>query len=149
MKTGIYTDCGVAVSEAINKKVKVISLDNLARRVIQKADFSNVTEDELRESYVRHALATTLSDRGYYSVVRGKGYYVNLDNCRREYKKAIADNVASDAEKAERLLKIINSGLETAEIDGQMVLNPETMEIESEITQSELLEMLQEESKEA
>lgn len=149
MKNGIYTQCNIAVSEAINKKSRVISLDKLAKKVLATADFSNVTEQELRDSYVRHALSTTLSDKGWYSVVRGKGFYTTLDNSRREYRKAIADNISGDIERAEMFLKFINSGLETAEIDGQMIFNPETMEIEVQITEEELLEMLKAEAAEA
>ena len=149
MKNGIYSKCNLVVSEAINKGATVISLDRLADAVLDTADFSNVTEKELREAYVRDALSSALGAKEWRSVVKRMGYYVDVNNCRREYKKAIADNVSGDIERDRRLLEIINSGLKTAEIDGQMAFNPETMQYEEEMTRSELLEMLEAESKQA
>ena len=149
MKNGIYSECNLVVSNAIKGNARVISLDRLAGIVMQTADFRKVSEEELREAYVRQALSTTLSDKKWCSVVRGKGFYVDIEKCRKEYKKVIADNISGDIERDMKLLEIINKGLETAEIDGQMAFNPETMQYEEEMTRSELLEMLEAESKQA
>lgn len=137
---GIYKECSMEVRIAVANGKKVVNLNTLAKNVLDRADFRNVSEEDLRETYVKHALASTLSRMGWYSVIRGEGYYTELNsNCDRHFVRAIVNNFAEDIDKRNQLIEKASS---IAEIDGQMCFNWGEMGYEEEPTLEELLNLL-------
>lgn len=146
MKTGIYKTCRLVVARHINSGKNVINIDDCLQEVLAKADFSEMTEDEKDEMISRFALTNVLNSHNFYSVVRRKGFFANIDDCKKAYLEAIINNAKDYVKRFETLLEKLNKRIEVAEIDGQMEIDFDTNEFVEQLTQEQLLKMLKEEA---
>lgn len=146
MKTGIYKTCRLVIAKYINSGRSVINIDDCLNEVLAVADFSEMTEDEKDEMISRFALTNVLNSHNFYSVVRRKGFFANIDDCKKAYLKAIINNAKNDVVRYEALLDKLNKRLDVAEIDGQMEFDFDSNEIIEQVTADDLLRMLREEA---
>lgn len=146
MKTGIYKTCRLVVARYINSGKNVINIDDCLQEVLAKADFSEMTEDEKDEMISKFALTNVLNSNNFYSVVRRKGFFANIDDCKKAYLEAIINNAKDDVKRYETLLEKLNKRLDVAEIPGQLEIDFDTYEVVEQLTQEQLLQMLKEEA---
>ena len=146
MKTGIYKTCRLVIAKYINSGRSVINIDDCLNEVLAVADFSEMTEDEKDEMISRFALTNVLNSHNFYSVVRRKGFFANIDDCKKAYLEAIINNAKDDVKRYETLLEKLNKRLDVAEIPGQLEIDFDTCEVVEQLTQEQLLQMLKEEA---
>lgn len=145
MRNGIYRTCRLIASRYINKGATVVDMNACMSEAMALADFSDMTEEEMHEMILRLTLTSIFNANKYYSVVRRKGLFANVKNCKKAYLKRLVENAKNDVNRIETLIAKLNEQIEIAEIDGQMAFT-DTMEIIEEMTEEELVEMLREEA---
>lgn len=146
MSNGLYKTCSLIIANHLKSGKSVIDINKCLREAMAVADFSGMDERELQETVLKLMLTSALNGNNFYSVVRRKGYYANIDNCKRAYLKSIINNAHNDVERFEKLLDKLNKRLDVAEIDGQMEFDFDSNEIIEQLTQEQLLQMLEEEA---
>lgn len=105
-------DIGIRVKEAINKveenKSIVIDAGKLSDGIAMTVNLSEMSRADLELAYIKSLVAVHLNNAGYYSTIRGKGLYVNPNNCmKEEYIHKIAENLNEDIQTITLRLKEI------------------------------------------
>ena len=146
MRNGLYKTCNMIIARHLKSGKNVIDINKCLKEAMAVADFSGMDEEELQATVLKLMLTSALNSSNFYSVIRRKGYYANVDNCNKAYLKAIINNAQTDVKRFETLLEKLNKRIEVAEIDGQMEFDFDTNEIIEQLTQEQLLQMLEEEA---
>lgn len=131
----------------------VLDASGMVDRVLKADSLRNIGREELEERYAKALVAVCLYEHGYRSVLRGKGYYVNISNCENpHYMAKVYENAkgsaASKHEVVIAIKKICKDKADSADYpqiqfefdeDGEPTLS-------EEITWNKLLEMLEKEA---
>lgn len=146
MKKDVYRKCRAIIAKRISLNAKVISMDKCMNEAMTTIDFTEMEEDEWKRIALKSMLTSACNSNNYYSVKRRKGFFANIDVCRKAYIRAIIDNADKDINRIKKLLDKLSKRLDTAEIDGQMEFDFDTGEISEQITEEQILEMLEAEA---
>lgn len=128
----------------------VLDVNVMTDQAVTLTNYDHLSREELEWRLARAELSIALYNRGYRSVIRGYGYFVNKNNIRR---KAYADNLISNAKAtAERRQEVyeelIRNVAEQFPDDGQyeMEMDGEDISIREGYTRDKILEMLEEDA---
>lgn len=152
----LYGIIGLLIDSEEDRRKIAIKADKLADDAMEIYDFSSYTKEDLEKRYVKALTAVELYQRGYKSVVRGRGYYVNLENCNNPqyFAKFISNGEESKAQKEQALKAIQNMAVKNLPNYNQLALNLDDEKIDlnnllEEISLDQLLEMLEKDAEEA
>ena len=147
----LYTKITAIANEQEKDGKLVFKTDEFVEQLKEEFDWESVPKEVLADYLFRYAIATGLNSKGYRSVVRGNGLYVNLDRCRNiNFAKRMHNNATQDMKSKEgRIIDIdkIIKELERSrnDIPGQSAFDEtynETGMIFEELTTEEILEIL-------
>ena len=146
------TDIRILTKEIIahlNENDKaVIRVEDLINKIHSEVDLTDVSMDEMEKAIIIQQVYPLLAELDWASVVRGHGYYINMQMCTNpDYFQKVIQNSHMDISTKRLALKKRESFRKMqCEIPGQMILNLNTMEPEEEKTTEEILEMLAKEA---
>ena len=143
---GIYTLVGAMITDEENKNKLAIDSGKIINAIVN--DPQKWWGGDL-EWYVKTTLRavvdSSLAARGYKSVVRGEGLFVNPEKVSNEaYIRRLANNVKKDGFKADEKFQYLLDVLNRCRngVPGQLSLDLETGLIIEDITEEEILDML-------
>lgn len=148
---GLYTTIAAIINEYESDGKLVLKTDEMEERLRNDIDWKDAPKEVLVGYLFRYAIAIGLNMRGYRSVVKGNGMYVNLDRCRNiNFAKRMHNNVQTDIKSKEgkqldidKIIKQLEKGSNT--IPGQSAFDEtfnETGMLFEELSTEEILEIL-------
>lgn len=150
MTSDVYKTCRAIVANCIDNGNSVIDINELIHKALILADFSTMEDSEKNAIIARSYITITLNQAGYRAPFRREGFFVNVEEGKKEYVEAVVNNAKVDAKTYTRiyesLLEVLNKRFRTAEIDGQMEFDFDSGEYVEQITKEDILEMLRAEA---
>lgn len=145
-ENSIYGLCSLLIEEAEENQKVAIKVNDISTSILNSTAMDMLSRDELADRYAKALTAVCLYQKGYRSVVRGHGYYVNAENCTNpDYIARFLNNAkGSETEKSE-VVKAITQKFKSLPEYGQYRFDIDGNIIE-EITQDKLLEMLEDDA---
>lgn len=144
---GLFTSLRELIGFAEDNKRIAIKIDDLVDESEEMTDLSEMTREELERKYRKAAAAVVLYALGYRSVIRGKGFYVNRDLCKKpEYVKRFFNNAKITAEEKEQIVDVISKDIADLPEYPQLKFDAHGR-IYEELTEERLLGILEEDSK--
>ena len=151
---GIYSTASMLIREdRLRRKGKIIAANNIARRL----DLSDVSREELEQMAADAITRVALYQNDYRSVIKGEGFFANIDDCKNP---VFFQNLLENAED-ETIKKAVVEGQLSGYMKGLIKKLPDYEQysfqfdsnghskIISELTKDQILEMLQKEAKSA
>lgn len=142
---GLYTAIGAIINQKEDESRLAVDVNNVIENVKNEV---NVYSAQL-EWYIQFALMAAvevvLYQKGYRSVVKGEGVFVNLQNCRKpEYLARMFNNAKLSEAQKQKVVARITKAIQEATMEGQLSFDfsGEGGTIVEEVTEQRLIEML-------
>lgn len=140
---GLYTAISAIISQHEEENHIAISADELIDEVKNEVDVYSATLDWYIRFALKAAIEVGLYQKGYRSVVKGEGIFVNPDNCNKpEYLARLFNNAKITEEQKRRITDMLRKAIKTSGIEGQLTLDFATGMIVEDVTESQLIDML-------
>ena len=140
---GLYAAISAIISEREEENRLALNVSDIVDEVKKEVDVYSASIDWYIWFALRSAVEVGLYQRGYRSVVKGKGLFVNLDNCEKpEYLARMFNNAKLSESQKETVVNLIKKQIKTAGCEGQLSFDINGTIIE-DITEEKLLEMLE------
>lgn len=148
---GLYAAITAMVIEQEQDGKLVLKTGDMVDRLMKEIDWQDIPKEVLADYLFRYAIANGLNARGYRSVVKGNGMYVNRDRCRNiNFAKRMHNNVQKEIKTKEgirididKIILQLEKG--TSTIPGQSAFDEtynETGMLFEELSTEEILEIL-------
>ena len=96
---------------------------------------------------LRAAAEVALYQKGYKSVVKGEGIFVNVENCEKpEYLKRLFNNAKLSESQKVNAVNIIKKRIKETNIEGQLTIDFSNGEIVENVSEEQLLDMLKDDA---
>lgn len=140
---GLYT----AISAIINQREEdvrlAVDVDDVIKDVKNEVDVYSASLEWYIRFALRAAVEVVLYQKGYRSVVKGEGIFVNLENCRKpEYLARMFNNAKLSETQKQKAVAIITKTIKTSGVEGQLTFDFESGTIVEDLTEAQLIEML-------
>ena len=140
---GLYTALGTVILSHEEENHLAIKVDDIIKEVKHEVDVHSASLDWYIRFALRAAAEVELYRRGYRSVVKGKGLFVNLDNCDKpEYLARLFNNAKLTEQQKTDAVNMIKKAIKAAGCEGQLSFNMDGTIFES-VSEKQLLEMLE------
>lgn len=145
-KDGVFSKCAERIKLAEQTFRMVIDADELAHYVHDVVSLRHISRHDLEMKYVKAMVAVCLYQRGWRSVVRGKGKYVNYELCSNPtYMAQVAQNKSRDIKADKEVLERLKEAARSKGIDHQMVIRADGS-VGVEMSLEEILSLLEREA---
>lgn len=145
-KDGVFSKCAERIKLAEQNYRMVIDADELAHYVHDVVSLRHISRHDLEMKYVKAMVAVCLYQRGWRSVVRGKGKYVNYELCSNPaYMAQVAQNKSRDIKADKEVLERLKEAARSKGIDHQMVIRADGS-VGVEMSLEEILSLLEREA---
>lgn len=145
-KDGVFSKCAERIKLAEQTFRMVIDADELAHYVHDVVSLRHISRHDLEMKYVKAMVAVCLYQRGWRSVVRGKGKYVNYELCSNPaYMAQVAQNKSRDIKADKEVLERLKEAARSKGIDHQMVIRSDGS-VGVEMSLEEILSLLEREA---
>ena len=145
-KDGVFSKCAERIKLAEQNFRMVIDADELAHYVHDVVSLRHISRHDLEMKYVKAMVAVCLYQRGWRSVVRGKGKYVNYELCSNPaYMAQVAQNKSRDIKADKEVLERLKEAARSKGIDHQMVIRADGS-VGVEMSLEEILSLLEREA---
>lgn len=145
-KDGVFNKCAERIKLAEQNFRMVIDADELAHYVHDVISLRHISRHDLEMKYVKAMCAVCLYQRGWRSVVRGKGKYVNYELCSNPaYMAQVAQNKSRDIKADKEVLEKLKEAARSKGIDHQMVIRADGS-VGVEMSVEEILSLLEREA---
>lgn len=146
-KDGVFSKCAERIKLAEQNFRMIIDADELAHYVHDVVSLRHISRHDLEMKYVKAMVAVSLYQRGWRSVVRGKGKYVNYMLCSNPaYMAQVAKNKSDDIKADQEILKNLKEAAKRVKgIDHQMVIRADGS-VGVEMSLEEILSLLEREA---
>lgn len=145
-KDGVFSKCAERIRLAEQTFRMVIDADELAHYVHDVVSLRHISRHDLEMKYVKVIVAVCLYQRGWRSVVRGKGKYVNYELCSNPaYMAQVAQNKSRDIKADKEVLERLKEAARSKGIDHQMVIRADGS-VGVEMSVEEILSLLEREA---
>lgn len=140
---GLYTAISAIINQRESDMRLAADVDDIIKDVKNEVDVYSASLEWYIRFALRAAVEVVLYQKGYRSVVKGEGIFVNLENCKKqEYLARMFNNAKiSEAQKA-KAVAIITKAIKNSGVEGQLAFDFETGQIVEDFTEEQLLEML-------
>jgi hypothetical protein len=140
---GLYTAIGNILEEKQDENRLAIDVGTIMEEVKEQVDVYSASMDWYVRFALRAAIEVSLYQRGYRSVVKGEGLFVNPADCEKpEYMARLFNNAELTRRQKETVVGMIKKAIKTSNMDGQLAFDFETGLIKEDITEQKLIEML-------
>jgi hypothetical protein len=145
-KDGVFNKCAERIKLAEQTFRMVIDADELSHYVHDVVSLRHISRHDLEMKYVKAMVAVCLYQRGWRSVVRGKGKYVNYELCSNPaYMAQVAQNKSRDIKADKEVLERLKEAARSKGIDHQMVIRADGS-VGVEMSLEEILSLLEREA---
>lgn len=145
-KDGVFSKCAERIKLAEQNFRMVIDADELAHYVHDVVSLRHISRHDLEMKYVKAMVAVSLYQRGWRSVVRGKGKYVNYELCSNPaYMAQVAQNKSRDIKADKEVLERLKEAARSKGIDHQMVIRADGS-VGVEMSLDEIITLLEREA---
>lgn len=139
---GLYTAISAIINRREDEKRLAADVDDIIKELKQEVDVYSASFEWYVQFALRAAVEVGLYQKGYRSVVKGEGIFVNLDNCSNPiYLARMFNNANLSVKQKEKALAILQKAIKTSGVEGQLTFDTDGTIIE-EITEKQLIEML-------
>lgn len=146
-KDGVFNRAAERIKLAEQTFRIIIDADELSHYVHDVVSLRHISRRELEMKYVKAMVAVCLYQRGWRSVVRGKGKYVNYKLCSNPtYMAQVAKNKSDDIKADEKILEKLKEAAEGVKgIEHQMVIRADGS-VGVEMSLDEIITLLEREA---
>lgn len=140
---GLYTAIRTIINQHEDDKRLAADVDDIIKEVKQEVDVYSASLDWYIQFALKAAVEVGLYQKGYRSVVKGEGLFVNPDNCKKpEYLKRLFNNAHLTATQKKSVEDMMLKAVKSSAIEGQLRFDDVDGTIVEEITEKQLIEML-------
>lgn len=140
---GLYTAISAIINQREEENRLAIEANDIVESVKNEVDVYSATLDWYINFALKAAAEVGLYQKGYRSVVKGEGLFVNLYNCNNEaYLKRLFNNAKLTEMQKQKVVDMIRKQITANTLDGQMTIDFSTGSLVEEVTEAKLLEML-------
>lgn len=141
--TGLYTAINTLIAEKEFDDRLAIDANTLFEEVKSMVDPRTADFQWYVRVAIMSAIKTTLNQKGYRSVVRENGIFVNPENCEKpEYLARLYNNAKLTEQQKEEIVLLIKKAIKKANIEGQLTFDFSTETIVEDFTEKQLIAML-------
>ncbi len=124
----------------------IIDANKLSNEVRYASDLSELSREDLEQSYISAYTRVLLYQAGYRSVIRGKGFFVNEKTLRPELLVKLFNNEKITLKKAEQIIIGMKKHIARNDIAGQLEFDFENECYKESVSEEDLLKMLEAEA---
>lgn len=147
MKFDIVSNFREALKKRLDAGTLIIDADKMAKEIWKKADLSFLKREDLERRFVAAYVRCLLWQKGFRSIVKGKGYFVHEETLRPELVARLYNNQVITRDQAESVLNRFKKHIrKNSDLEGQLVFDFERNSIVEVITVGDLLKILEKES---
>lgn len=142
---GLYTAIGAIINQKEDESRLAVDVNNIIVNVKNEVNVYSAQLEWYIQFALRAAVEVVLYQKGYRSVVKGEGVFVNLQNCKKpEYLARMFNNAKLSEAQKQKVVARITKAIQEASIEGQLSFDfsGENGTIVEEITEQRLIEML-------
>lgn len=144
---GLYTAIGSIINKHEDENRLAIDVADIIEEVKKEVDVYSAPLDWYIKFALRAAAEVGLYQKGYKSVVKGEGLFVNVDHCSKpEYLSKLFNNAKLSEKQKEQALLRIQKSIKVHNIEGQLSFDDDGTIIE-DVTTQQVIEMLREDAK--
>lgn len=139
---GLYSAISAVINKREQEKRLAADVGDIIEEVKQEVDVYSASLDWYIQFALRAAVEVGLYQKGYRSVVKGEGIFVNPEHCKRpEYIARMINNAKLTATQKEKAVALLQKTIKSSGIEGQLTFNQDGTVFE-EVTERQLIEML-------
>lgn len=140
---GLYTAITAIINQREEDNCLAIDTDSVISEVREEIDVYSASLDWYIRNTLRDAVQVSLYQKGYRSVVKGEGIFVNLKNCEKpEYLSRLFNNAKLSEAQKTKVVGIIKKTIKEQGCEGQLTFDLEDGTIIEDVTEQQLIEML-------
>lgn len=142
---GLYTAIGAIINQKEDESRLAVDVNNVIENVKDEVNVYSAQLEWYIQFALRAAVEVVLYQKGYRSVVKGEGVFVNLQNCKKpEYLARMFNNAKLSEAQKQKVVARITKAIQEASIEGQLSFDfsGENGTIVEEVTEQRLIEML-------
>lgn len=142
---GLYTAISAIINQKEDESRLAVDVNNIIVNVKNEVNVYSAQLEWYIQFALRAAVEVVLYQKGYRSVVKGEGVFVNLQNCKKpEYLARMFNNAKLSEAQKQKVVARITKAIQEASIEGQLSFDfsGENGTIVEEITEQRLIEML-------
>ena len=145
---GLYTAITSIIKEREDENRLAMDVDDIVEAVKEEVDVYSASLDWYIRFALRAAVEVGLYSNGYRSVVKGEGMFVKPSNCDNPaYLARLFNNARLSEEQKKRVVAMMKKAITDAGVEGQLIFDFEEETIVEEITEKQLLKMLEMDAK--
>lgn len=147
---GLYSAISALINEREAESRLAIDASELAEDVRNEVDIYSASLDWYIRFALRAAIEVGLYQKGYRSVAKGEGIFVNPNNCNKpEYLARLFNNAKLTEAQKQHAVNLIRKAIKTSGCEGQLSFDFDTGLIVEDVTEAQLIEMLRDDAKRA
>ena len=147
---GLYTNLNALIAKKEDEGRIAITVDDLETEIKSLVDIYSASLDWYIRFALRAAAENVLYQKGYRSVIKGNGIFVNVQNCTKpEYMSRLFNNAKMTEIQKRQVVAMIKNRIDTLGIPGQLQIDAATGTIVETISEAKLMEMLIRDAREA
>lgn len=140
---GLYTAISAIVSQREEEARLAVDVEDIIEDVKNEVDVYSASLQWYIQFALKAAVEVGLYKKGYRSVVKGEGIFVNLANCNKpEYLARLFNNAKLSEVQKQKVVAILSKTIKDCGIENQLTYDFENMTIVEEISEQQLIEML-------
>lgn len=144
---GLYTAINATITQMEMEDHAVLKAETLIDAVKEQVDVYSATLDWYIRFALRAAVEVGLYQNGYKSVIKGKGLFVNPTLCKKpEYLARLFNNAKLTELQKKQAVDAIMGSIKASGCEGQLSMDFSTGLLSEDITEPQLLEMLEREA---
>lgn len=140
---GLYSALSALINQREEEGRMAMSADDLIKNVKEEVDVYSASLDWYIKFALRAAVEVVLYQKGYRSVIKGNGMFVNVQNCTKpEYLARLFNNAKLSERQKEQVVNMLKRRINEVGISGQMSMDLYNGTIVEDITEEQLMAML-------
>lgn len=139
---GLYSAIGAVINKREDEMRLAADVNDIIDEVKQEVDVYSASLDWYIQFALRAAVEVGLYQKGYRSVVKGEGIFVNPEHCKNPaYLARMLNNAKLTEVQKEKAVALLEKTIKSSGIEGQLTFNQDGTIME-EVTEKQLIEML-------
>ena len=140
---GLYSALAALINQREDEGRLAMSTEDLIKNVKEEVDVYSASLDWYIKFALRAAAEIALYQKGYRSVVRGNGLFVNVQNCTKpEYLARLFNNAKLTERQKQQVVNMMKRRINEVGMPGQMSMDFDSGLIIEDVTEEQLISML-------
>lgn len=139
---GLYTAIGAIINQKEDENRLAIDVNNVIEEVKNEVNVYSAQLEWYIQFALKAAVEVGLYQKGYRSVVKGEGVFVNLQNCNKpEYLARMFNNAKLTETQKQKVVAQITKAIKANGIEGQYSFDANGFIVE-DVTEQQIIDML-------